>query len=123
MGFYKLEQRLVNWGMWLLYENDIGPDKARCTSLESSYIPEADDIWEPEPIHVVPNATDAELIDKLLALMYSQGKLGVNDRYCLAVRYGGYPAVIRLRRIGDHAMKKLADNAELMLFEELKKSA
>lgn len=118
-----LAHRLRNWGDWLLYANDIGPDKARCTSLESSYIPEADEIWEPSPIYVVPNATDAEALDKLMALLYSQGRMGINDRYCLAIRYAGYPAVIRIRRIGEHAMKKLADNAELVLYEVLKKSA
>jgi hypothetical protein len=114
-----LRSRLLNWGIWLEYDSQHGPDHPRCVSIESQHIPEADEVWESNKIYAVPNTTDAENLDKLMATLFQQGKLGINDRYCLAIRYGGYGAVIKIRKIGDHAMKHLADNAEIILTQEL----
>ena len=122
-GIGKIRARLRNWGDYLVYMADHGPDKARCTSIESKHIPDADDIWEPPKLYATPNVADAEQIEATLKRLFEQGTLGVMDRYCLAVRWGGYAAVFRVKRVGDQAMQKLADNAELELYEALKKSA
>lgn len=74
-------------------------------------------------MYATPNVSDAEAIDGALKAMFEQNRIGVMERYCLAVRYGGYAAVFRVRRVGDDAMKRLADNAEILLYEALKKSA
>lgn len=122
-GIGKLRARLRNWGDWLVYMADDGPDNARCTSIESKHVPDADDIWEPAKLYATPNVSDAEAIEYTLKRLFESGTLGVMERYCLAVRYGGYAAVFRVRRIGDHAMEKLADNCEVVLYEALRKSA
>lgn len=119
----RLKQRLDNWGLWLLHNTNIGPDKARCTSIESKFIPEADDIWEPSNLYPTPNVSDAEALESTLMELYHAGRIGVMERYCLAVRYAGYAAVFRVRRLGEHALEKLADNAEVELYEFMKKSA
>lgn len=122
-GIGKLRQRLRNWGDYLVYMADHGPDHARCTSIESRHIPDAADIWDPPKLYATPNVSDAEHIEATLKRLFEQGTLGVMDRYCLAVRWGGYAAVFRVRRVGDRAMEKLADNAEIELYEALRKSA
>lgn len=119
----RLKQRLSNWGDWLLYSANAGPDKARCTSIESTHIPDADEVWEASEIYPVPNVSDAEAIEATLMQLYKDGRIGVMERYCLAVRYAGYAAVFRVRRLGEHALEKLADNAEMELYEYMRKSA
>jgi hypothetical protein len=111
--------RLRNWGDWLCYDASIGPMDAVCISIESRHIPEAGEVWEddPEPAQVIPDVTDAEAIHALVR------QLDTMEQICLAMRYGGLPAVFRPRRISEHAQKRMADNAEILLFERLKKSA
>lgn len=107
-----LQARLRNWGDWLNYEARMGPDRARCTSAESHHVPRADDVHEPADVYVVPNVADAERIEAALRRLAQAGTIGVMERYCLAVRYGGYAAVFRMRSVGEHAMERLADNCE-----------
>lgn len=115
----RLAWRLRNWGNWLNFQTDIGPPLVKCVSIESRHIAEAGEVWEdePSPPQPIPDVTDAEQMEKLIS------GLGLMERYCLAVRYAGYPAVIRMRRVGDRAMDKLADNGEILLFEMLRKRA
>ena len=114
-----LNWRLRNWGHWLNFEADIGPVPVRCISIESRHIAEAGEVWDddPTPPKPVPDVTDAEIMEHCISA------LGTMERYCLAVRYAGYPAVFRMRRVGEHAMQNLADNGEKTLFEMLKKRA
>lgn len=108
-----LRAKLVNWGEWLKYESDIGPTPVRAVSLESRYIPEAGDVFDDEPISRItaPCVADAEALQRLIS------GLELMMQYALAVRYAGYPAVMRMRRVGEHAMVKLADNGEIILLE------
>lgn len=113
-----LRKRLRNWGEWLNHDANIGPAPDRCRSLESRYIPEAGDVWEEAPkLHVVPDVTDAEHIEKLIST------LDCAERWALAMRYGGSGAVMRWRRMSEYSLEKLADNAEIMLLDFLRKSA
>ena len=114
-----LAWRLRNWGYWLNFQADVGPERVRCVSIESRHIAEAGEVWddEPSPPQPIPDVTDAEAMERLIS------GLGLMERYCLAVRYAGYPAVIRMRRVGANAMDKLADNGEILLFEMLRKRA
>lgn len=115
MDASKLQSRLRNWGEWLNYEANIGPKHDRCRSLESRFLADAGDVWEEEPeVSVIPNVSDAERLQKLISM------LDHSEQYCLALRYGGMPAVFKFRRISDHAMKKMADNAEVLLSDMLK---
>lgn len=115
----RLGRRLSNWGLWLTYQAEIGPVPVRCISIESRHVAEIGDVCEEQttPPDMVPDVTDAE------AMEASIRTLGSMERYCLAVRYAGYPAVMRLRRVGDHSMRKMADNAETTLAEYIKKQA
>ena len=115
----RLAWRLRNWGNWLNSQTEIGPPDVRCISIESRHIAEAGEVWEDDPIPPQPVAdvTDAEAMEKLIS------RLETMERYCLAVRYGGYPAVFRMRRVGVNAMEKMADNGEIILYEILKKRA
>ena len=105
-----MRKRLRNWGLWLNYDANIGPAPDRCYSLESRYIPEAGDVWDEAPeIHIVPDVADAEHLERLIR------NLDCSERWALALRYGGAGAVMRWRRMGEHALEKLADNAEILL--------
>lgn len=115
----RLRERLRNWGYWLNHETRSGPDRARCTSAESHHVPPADDVYEARDVYPVPNVADAERIEAALRKLTQDGLIGVMERYCLAVRYGGYAAVFRARRVGEHAMEKLADNCEAALAAQL----
>ena len=112
----KLYQRLNNWAAWVNHDAEIGPKPARCISIESRHIPESGDVWDPEPLSATPNAQDAEEMQKHIR------KLGCLEQYALAIRWAGMPAVIKARRVGDHAMKRMADNAEILLFDMIRAS-
>lgn len=115
---YKIKARLINWGHWTNYDAHIGPKPPCCVSIESKHIPELGDVWDdPEPPEIVPNVADAESINGLIQQMEYL------ERLCLSLRYGGLPAVFRQRRISERVQNQIADNAELMLVEWLKKSA
>lgn len=112
-----LYRRLRNWGHWLNYEADIGPKGARCISIESRHMPDAGDVWEPDEPEIIPDVPDAEAINILIR------ELDTVEQYALSVRYGGMPCVIRWRRMSGAVHDKLADNAEILLCEMLRKSA
>lgn len=109
-----LYRRLLNWGDWLNWEAEIIPNGPKCRSMESRSLRDAGDIWEPDDPRVVPDVTDAEVINGLVR------NLGVPEQYALAVRYGGMQCVMRFRRIGDAAQEKLANNAETLLMEMIR---
>ena len=114
----QLYARLSNWGCWLTYEAEIGPAGARCISIESRHLPDAGDVWdEVEPCQQTPDVPDAEAMQQLIR------QLDHVEQVCLAQHYGGIPAVFRYRRIGEHAMQKLLENAEIMLCDMLRKTA
>lgn len=118
MELTKLRARLRNWGDWLNWEADVGPNGARCISLESRYIPEAGEVWgEDEPAMPTPNVADAEAIEAHIR------QLECLQQYALAVTYGGAPTVMRWRRVGEHAMQHALEQAEFLLYEALKKRA
>lgn len=113
-----LRKRLRNWGEWLNFEAEIGPAPDRCRSLESRCIPDTGEVWdEVVELHIVPDVTDAEVMERLIR------QLGCAERWALAMRYGGAGAVMRWRRMGEHALERLADNAEITLMDFLRKSA
>ena len=123
-GIGKLHARMRNYGYWLMHDAKVGPEEARCVSLESKYTPEAGDVFEAVVTIPLPNVSDAECIHRYII------QLDHMEQYCLVARImcmigmeSEYPAVFRMRRIGDHAMEKLANNAETKLFEALKLSA
>ena len=118
-GIGKLRARIRNWGDWLNWEAEIGPKSARCVSLESRYIPEAGDVWDDdrEASDPTPDVADAEYMESLIR------QLECAERWALAMRYGGAGSVMRWRRIGEHALERLADNAEITLMDFLRKSA
>ena len=112
----KLRLRLVNWGNWCNHDADIGPEHARCISLESRYIPEAGDVWEEGPPKIpTPDVPDAE------ALHLHIRELSQLQQYALAVEYGGLPCVMKWRRVGEHHHKHNLEMAERLLYEMLKK--
>lgn len=120
----KLRARLVNYGYWLLYDAAIAPEGTRCVSLECRYKAEAGDVFESAEVMPTPNVADADALHILIK------QLDCMSQYCLVARImemigqpSEYPAVFKMRRVGDHAMKKLADGAELMLYEALKQTA
>lgn len=103
---------------------DVGPWDVKCRGIESKHISELGDVYEPAEGLPAPNTPDA------LALHALVEQLGVMEQYCLVARImrmiglpDEYPAVFRMRRVGDYAMEKLADNAEDMLVEMMRKSA
>jgi hypothetical protein len=119
-----LQARLRNYGYWLLHEADIGPKCPRCISIESRHIADAGDVFEPIDELPTPNVTDAERIHQHIK------RLDQMQQYCLVARImcmigmeSEHPAVFRMRRVGDHAMEKMADNAENLLLIALKNSA
>lgn len=117
-GIGKIRARLHNWGCWLNHEAHIGPKGAQCISLESRHLPESGEVWSDEvELHIVPDVTDAEVMERLIR------QLGCAERWALAMRYGGAGAVMRWRRMGEHALERLADNAEITLMDYLRKSA
>lgn len=119
-GMGRIRARLLNWGVWLNWEAEIGPDGARCVSLESRHIPDSGDVWDDidaEPSLPTPNVSDAEIMEAHIR------QLEWVQQYCLAVTYGGMPCVFRFRRIGEHQMKHALDMAEILLYEMLKKRA
>lgn len=115
----KLRARLANWGCWLTHEADIGPKDATCISIESRYLPEAGDVWdeEREPCKPIPDVPDAEHMQKLIS------RLDWLEQHCLALHWGGIPSVFRHKRISDHVMHKMLENAEIMLRDMLIKKA
>lgn len=113
-----LRKRLSNWGEWLNYDANIGPAPDRCRSLESRCIPDTGEVWDDAPeLHIVPDVTDAEHMENLIRT------LDCAERWALAMRYGGAGAVMRWRRMSEYSLEKLADNAEIMLLDFLRKSA
>lgn len=113
-----LQERLRNWGEWLCHDADIGPKPARCISIESTHIAELGDVHTDdicsEPI---PNVADAERMNAIIQ------RLDYLERLCISLRYGGIPAVFRMRRIGESTMETLANNAEIKVHDALKKAA
>ena len=118
-GIGRLRARLLNWGVWLNWEAEIGPAPARCISLESRYLAEAGDVFEDEaePPMPVPNVTDAEVMEAYIR------QLEHMEQYCLAVVYGGMPSVMRFRRVGEYVMEQMIANAEANIYEMMKKRA
>lgn len=123
-GIGKLRARLRNYGYWVLHESEVGPAAPRCISLESRHIPDAGDVFEPVISIPMPNVADAEKLHEHIK------RLDHMQQYCLIARImcmigmeSEYPAVFKLRRVGDYAMEKLADMAEETLDEMLKKRA
>lgn len=117
-GIGKLRARLINWGIWLNFDADIGPDGARCVSLESRHIPDSGDVWtDDEPPMPTPNVPDAEIMEAHIR------QLECLQQYALAVTFGGAPTVMRWRRVGDHHMKHALEMAELLLHDMLRRSA
>ena len=115
---HRLILRLKNWGEWLGYEANIGPAPEKCVSIESRYLGELGDVWdEPEPPSITPDVSDAEALHQLIRQLDSV------EQHCLALRYGGLPAVFRYRRISEAALQRMADNAEILLMDMLKKIA
>lgn len=112
-GIGKLRARLLNWGLWLGWEADIGPKGARCISLESRHIPEAGDVWDDTDDSPTPNVPDAERLEAHIR------KLECLHQYVLAVTYGGAPTVFRWRRVGEAQMAHALEMAELLLHESL----
>ena len=118
MSERNLKWRLLNWGRWLCYDAHIGPKPPCCISIESKHVPETGEVWsDPEPPEIVPDVSDAESLQQLIR------QLDHMEQLCLSLRYGGMPAVFRMRRISEYAQNKLADNAEILLIEWLRKSA
>ena len=110
MDLTKLRQHLHNWGDWLNHDAEIGPAPERCISIESTYVPEAGDVFETDrETHAIPNVADAEAINRHIQ------RLDYLQVFCLSLRYGGIPAVIRMRRISEDVQNKQADNAETLL--------
>lgn len=118
-GMGKLRARLLNWGVWLNWEAEIGPRPARCISLESRHVPDSGDVWDDadEPTLPTPNVSDAETMEAHIR------QLEWLQQYCLAVAYGGMPAVFKYRRIGEYVMEQQLILAETLLYETLKKRA
>jgi len=107
-----LHERLRNWGDWLCHDADIGPKPARCISIESTHIAELGDVHVDEVCsEPIPNVADAERLNAIIQ------RLDYLERLCISLRYGGIPAVFRMRRIGDHMMQEAADRAELQVSE------
>ncbi len=114
----KLHARLRNWGEYLTWEADIGPKGARCISIESRHIPELGEVWDdPDPVQATPDVADAEAMQALIR------KLDWLEQHCLALHWGGIPAVFRHRRISEAVMTKMLANAETLLVEMMRKSA
>lgn len=118
-GIGKLRARLLNWGVWLNWEAEIGPDDAKCISLESRHIPDSGDVWDDadEPSLPTPNVSDAEVMEAHIR------QLECLQQYCLAVTYGGMPSVFRFRRVGEHVMQQQLELAEVLLYEATKRRA
>lgn len=90
----------------------------RCRSLESDALAETGEVWdEVVELRIVPDVTDAEIMETLIR------RLECSERWALAMRYGGAGAVMRWRRMSEYSLEKLADNAEIMLLDFLRKSA
>lgn len=115
----KLHARLRNWGNWLCYDAEIGPKPAKCISIESRHIPELGDVYneDTEPEQPTPDVPDAEAMEQLIR------RLDWLERHCLALHWGGVPAVFRHRRISEEVLAKTLANAEIMLVEMMRKSA
>lgn len=105
--FNLLARRLVNWGLWCNYEAETGPEYPRCCSFESTHIAEVGDTTTDDrrAENPVPDIDDAEKMDKLIK------QLNRNEQYVLALTYGGAPAVMRWRRLGDFVMRRALDSA------------
>lgn len=124
MSHAQLEKRLRNYGYWLMHDSAIGPDKPKCRGPESRHLQEAGDVWEASYSLPTPDVSDAEALHRAIRT------LDCMEQYCLIARImqmigydSEYPAVFRMRRVGEHAMQKMADNAEAMLLEMLRKRA
>lgn len=117
----KLHKRLDNWGRWLNWDCQVGPDGAVCISIESRYRPPLEEQYDtdreakPLPPDDVDDAADLNrLIERNLPYM---------EKWALAVKWAEYPAVMRSKRVSEHNLEKLADNAEKWLESVLKKIA
>lgn len=118
MTKHRLVVRLRNWGDWLGYDAHIGPSHPCCISIESRHIPETGEVWDdPEPPTITPDVSDAEAMQQLIR------NLDQVEQHCLALRYAGMPSVFRFRRISEAALNRMADNAEILLMDMLRKSA
>lgn len=111
-----LGRRLVNWGLWCNYEAETGPEYPRCCSFESTHVAEIGDTTTEDrhSENPVPDIDDAEKINALIE------RLGRNEQYALAMTYGGAPAVMRWRRLGDFVMRRALESAFEHLQEMLK---
>lgn len=107
----RLGRRLINWGLWLNYDRHIGPDHARCVSIESRYREDSlgDVMDDQPPPREIPDVQDAESLQKLIS------KLASIEQYALAVEYGGMPCVMRWRRVSEANLKKAGENAYILL--------
>lgn len=115
---HKLRKRLNNWGDWLNYDAEIGPAPDKCRSLESRCLAEAGDVFDDERLPtVVPDITDAENMQSLIRT------LDCAERWALAIRYGGECSVMKWKRMDEHALCKLADNAEVLLSDMVREAA
>lgn len=114
--FNLLARRLVNWGLWCNYEAEAGPEYPRCCSFESRHVAEIGDVTTDERHGEtpVPDIDDAEKINALIL------RLARNEQYVLALTYGGAPAVMRWRRLGDFVQRRALDSAFEHLQEMLK---
>lgn len=103
----KLGRRLVNWGLWCNYEAETGPEYPRCNSFESTHVAEIGDTTndDRQGKSPVPDIDDAEKLNALIK------KLSPNEQYVLALTYGGAPAVMRWRRLGDFVIRRALDSA------------
>lgn len=113
----KIRARLINWGLWLNHDAEIAPPDARCISIESRHIPDAGDVWQDSPTSdPVPDVPDAEEVQRAVSTLDRM------EQYCLARRYGGISSLFRYMRMSDHALNKMADNAEILVSGMIKKS-
>lgn len=103
----QLGRRLVNWGLWCNYDADTGPEHPRCRSFESTHVAEIGDTTTDDrhADNPVPDIDDAEKMDRMIKL------LGRNEQYVLALTYGGAPAVMRWRRLGDFVQRRALESA------------
>jgi hypothetical protein len=115
---HRLIVRLRNWGNWLGYDAQIGPNPPCCISIESRHVPDLGEVWDdPEPPSITPDVADAEAMQQIIR------KLDCIEQHCLALRYGGLPCVMKWKRVSEVVMNRMADNAEILLMDMLRKSA
>lgn len=111
-----LRLRLANYGYWVLHDAEVGPAAPRCLSIESRHIPDAGDVFDAPSTIPCPDVADAEVLHGYIK------RLDHMQQYCLIARImkeigmmDEYPAVFRMKRVGDYAMDKMANAAESLL--------